>query len=282
MKSKQRGVTLLEVVISASILTIMVGLLMNMIMLLTNVSEQSVHSIAKDVQADRAATALVRELRLAILDSIASPTEGFGSQIMQYRKQIGIDETALPPLPTFSLIHTIYRLPEPGEILGNGIDDNGNGLIDEGNVFLDKGTGNPIKLISNCTALNFTRTPKPALNVTMRISYLNPLDRDPVSNAPQVRDIEILRTVYLANNFPGEVFEPSSSVIANGNDGGFSLNVDLNALGINGNAGLSLGPSGLGLTGGLGGGLNPSSGAGAGVSTTSNGNTNTILGLGNR
>lgn len=211
-QTPKRGVTILEVLISASILTVLVASLLSMITLLTTVSEQSVHSIAKDVEADRAANVLVRELRLAILDSINPPLEGQSSTTIQYRKQTDINESSVPPLPVFSGINTIYRLPESGEILGNNVDDNGNGLIDEGNVFLDQGvTGGPIKLISNCTALNFTRTPKPALNITMRVSYLNPVDRDTTTNAPQLRDIEILRTIFIANNFPEDLFNSGST-----------------------------------------------------------------------
>jgi len=211
--SKQ--LSLVEVIISVAIMGAIVGALFSLISVASEAAVNSIDLIAKDVDADRGLTVLVKELELAVVDTIVEPQlNTVPTQRAVFRKQQNFIPPSAPgEKPTFIFSEeTVIRLaqePNRGnsaisaDILGNGIDDDKDGFIDEGSVVLEVGGVRKAILIENVTQLNFSRNSKPAMTINIeKVVYRKKIDLDSTGNPTglRFRSINLSRTLYLANN----------------------------------------------------------------------------------
>lgn len=210
--------SLLEVSISVAIMGGLVAAMFGLVSVATEASTNSIDLIAKDVSADLSLTRLVKELELAVVDTIVEPQlNTVPTQRVVFKKQVNFIPPAGPGLkPTFVFSdETVIRLAQEtpranpigsnaaADILGNGIDDDGDGYIDEGSVVLEVGGVRRAILIENITQLNFSRNSKPSMTVNIEKVVRRKkqqLDSTGVPTGVKFRSINISRTLYLANN----------------------------------------------------------------------------------
>lgn len=217
-KHISRQFSLLEVSISVAITGILVGAMFSLISVASEASITSIDLIAKDVDADRSLTLLVKELETAVVETIVEPQlNTVPTTRAVFRKQENFIPPAGPGLkPTFIfsdevVIRRVQEAPRgqpigsnaPADILGNGIDDDGDGFIDEGSIVLEIGGVRRAILIENVTQLNFSRNSKPSMTINIEKVVRRKkqqLDENGVPTGVNFRSINISRTLYLANN----------------------------------------------------------------------------------
>lgn len=210
--------SLIEVSISVAITGILVGAMFSLVSVAADASRNSIDLVAKDVDADRSLTALVKELETAVVDTIVEPQlNTVPTQRAVFKKQVDFIPPAGPGLkPVFIFSEeTVIRLAQEAprttaigsnalaDILGNGIDDDGDGYIDEGSVVLEVGGVRRAVLIENVTQLNFSRNSKPSMTVNIEKVVprkIQQVDSTGVPTGIKFRSINISRTLYLANN----------------------------------------------------------------------------------
>lgn len=206
-----RQMSVLEVAVAAGISAVIFGAFFSLISICATAAEHSINTIAADVEADRNVDRLVREVQVAVSDKILEPIPDSTSTVLIYQKQVGFDDTSDPPTLILSQPFEIRRLQEPPtkkadgstaqEVLDNNQDDDGDGIIDEGIVAIRQ-SGFNVDILNNVTKLEFRRDRKPSINILMEKAIPDPLDRDPVTNKPNIRFITVARRVFIANNQP--------------------------------------------------------------------------------
>lgn len=217
-KHISRQFSLLEVSISVAITGILVGAMFSLISVASEASITSIDLIAKDVDADKSLTLLVKELETAVVETIVEPQlNTVPTTRAVFKKQENFIPPAGPGLkPTFIfsdevVIRRAQEAPRaqpigsnaPADILGNGIDDDGDGFIDEGSIVLEIGGVRKAILIENVTQLNFSRNSKPSMTINIEKVVRRKkqqLDENGVPTGVSFRSINISRTLYLANN----------------------------------------------------------------------------------
>jgi hypothetical protein len=140
MKSGRRrnaGHTVLEVAITAALM----GLVLGGLLLMTSANQKAYRtgSVAADLESLASATMdrLVRELEVAVLDSLSPIPDGDWVAELEYRHAtLGEGVVDLGPLRKLALDY------DTGEV-GDGLDNNNNGLVDERRLVLTEDVGGP-------------------------------------------------------------------------------------------------------------------------------------------
>jgi len=123
----RRGLTLVEVLITALILIMLVGAVGLTVKSGSGAYSQGVSTAEVEAQARRMVDRIARELLDADRSSLLlAPPAPFGATSIDYNRCEGYAAGAMLVGPT----RRIRLVLQPGE-LDNGIDDNGNGLVDE-------------------------------------------------------------------------------------------------------------------------------------------------------
>lgn len=128
------GYTLLEVVISMSVMVLTLGSVLGFVKIGTE-NSRSIAKVSKlDREADRVLQIIIRELSHAGADTITPIDPGGGSSI-SYQRALGYDEEVQWSSPT-----RIELRPDAADA-DDGIDNNSNGLVDEGQIVLVTNAG---------------------------------------------------------------------------------------------------------------------------------------------
>lgn len=134
----RRGFTLLELMISASVVSVLFYGIATTTIAASNAYEESMARSRMVSRAHQVMDRIADEFVEAELGTMSAAPEGVGASTLTYR----VPESFAGPVITWSPNRRIDFLMEPGE-LDDGIDNNGDGRVDEGTVVLTLDIGEP-------------------------------------------------------------------------------------------------------------------------------------------
>jgi hypothetical protein len=134
--SAASGMTLIEVVISAALLTLVIGSLV----MVSQASGRAYRTgaLASELELRAAAVTerIVTELRTVVFESLVPDPEVVGAERIEYVQATGMTGVDIEQ----SALRRLAFEYEIGE-LNDGLDNNGNGLVDEGRLILTENVG---------------------------------------------------------------------------------------------------------------------------------------------
>ena len=138
----QRGITLLEIVVSLAVTAIVMGFAVRIVLSSSGATRATMSLTHLNQAAHRMVEKIAKELISAQSESLSPvPLPPLGSSTITYQKLSDISGADV----TWGLPQRIQWEPDPGDP-PDGMDNNGNGVIDEGLIVLTRDVGAPTEV----------------------------------------------------------------------------------------------------------------------------------------
>lgn len=193
LRHRRAGLTLVEVVISSALLSIVAGIALSALAVLTEASETTLGRTVQEVDVSRAMETVVSTVRPVSIANVTSPNPGASSSTFRFKTVIGFNLNTDPPTPIYSPNDTVFRL------VPDDTDEDRDGNTNESFLVMDNDTVQGARLLSDVTSLQFSLLSNKLLAINITVERPDPSDTD-ANNRPRIRTITRSRSVYLFNN----------------------------------------------------------------------------------